>query len=157
MRWPDYDKKLFNKIKTDAKKNVIDTLSFDIIGADSAGRTISLAQKNAKRAGVLKDITFRQSPFEQQRPPSAPGTVIMNPPYGERLIVENLDKLYRSIGDSLKQNFQGYQAFVLTAGTQTSKKIGLRTSQKIRLFNGPIECRLLRYDLYPGSHKKSKN
>jgi len=153
MRWPDYDKKLFEKIKNYAKKGITDTLPFDIIGADSVGRTISIAQNNAKRAGVLKDITFRQGPFEQQRPPSPPGIVIMNPPYGERLKVENIDKLYRSIGDLLKQNFQGYRAYILTGGTQSSKKIGLRTSKKIRLFNGPIECRLLRYDLYSGTRK----
>jgi putative N6-adenine-specific DNA methylase len=78
----------------------------------------------------------------------------MNPEYGERLgKAAELEEVYGRIGDFLKQKCQGYKAYVLTGNPELAKKIGLRSSRKMLFFNGPIECRLLEYELYSGSRK----
>jgi len=78
----------------------------------------------------------------------------MNPEYGERLgEAAELEKVYGRIGDFLKQKCRGYTGYVLTGNTDLAKKIGLRSSRKMLFFNGPIECRLLEYELYSGSRK----
>ena len=82
-------------------------------------------------------------------PPGPPGVVLCNPPYGERLGDEaELGALYRALGDTLKRRFTGYRAFVYTASLPLAKQIGLRPSARHVVFNGPLEGRLLRFDLY---------
>lgn len=78
----------------------------------------------------------------------------MNPEYGERMGKNaDLEQVYRRIGDFLKQKCGGYRGYVFTGNADLAKKIGLRTSRKLPFFNGPIECRLLEYQLYKGSRK----
>jgi len=83
-----------------------------------------------------------------------PGIIIMNPPYGERIGEEaEMAALYKTIGDTLKSGFQGYDAYVFTGNLEAAKRIGLKTSRRVPLYNGPIECRLLKYELYQGTRK----
>lgn len=79
--------------------------------------------------------------------------VIMNPPYNERIQSDDIYELYKNIGDTLKQHYQGFDAFVFTGNLEAAKNIGLRTSRRIPLYNGSIECRLLKYELYRGSRR----
>jgi len=79
--------------------------------------------------------------------------MIANPPYGERLKKDDINTLYRLIGDTLKQKYDGYNAFIITGNLDAAKNIGLRTSRRIALFNGPIESRLLKFEIYRGSRK----
>ena len=83
------------------------------------------------------------------------GVVMFNPPYGERLGTEeeSINQLYKTIGDTLKTNFAGYDAYVFTGNLEAAKHIGLRTSRRIPLYNGAIECRLLKFELYRGSKR----
>jgi putative N6-adenine-specific DNA methylase len=67
----------------------------------------------------------------------------------------DLEQVYARIGDFLKQKCRGYRGYVFTGNPEMAKKIGLRTSRKIPFFNGPIECRLLEYEMYHGSRKKN--
>ncbi len=89
-------------------------------------------------------------------PPAEPGIVVTNPPYGERIAPADLFGLYKMMGDVFKSRFQGYDAFVFTGNLEAAKNIGLRTSRRIQLYNGNIECRLLKYELYRGSRKGEK-
>jgi putative N6-adenine-specific DNA methylase len=153
MRWPDFDSSLFAKVRSEVQALARDSLPFELVGSDMNKSRIKEAAANAGRAGVAKDIRFEQRQFEKQTPPSPPGLIVLNPPYGERLKEVDIARLYKSIGDTLKQKYQGYTAFILTANLAAAKSIGLRSTRKIQLYNGPLECRLLRYAMYSGSLK----
>jgi putative N6-adenine-specific DNA methylase len=75
---------------------------------------------------------------------------MINPPYGERLEVEDLKVLYKKIGDTWKQYFSGCTAFIISSDMDALKSIGLRPSRRFKLFNGPLECLMLKFDLYAG-------
>ena len=81
----------------------------------------------------------------------------MNPPYGERIKSEDIISLYSAIGDTLKRNYQDAEAWIISGDMRAIKFIGLRPSGKIKIFNGPIECRFNRYELYEGSKKEKKS
>ena len=108
---------------------------------------------NARRAGVAESISFRHKPFEEQKAPPPPGVLVINPPYGDRLKSERIETLYTLIGDRLKQHYEGFDAYIFTGNADAAKRIGLHSSRRIKLFNGPIECRLLKYEIYAGSRK----
>ncbi|MEL6143052.1 MAG: hypothetical protein AAFU67_15715, partial [Bacteroidota bacterium] len=99
-------------------------------------------------------VELRQSNIQsfQPAPPLANqeigGQLVTNPPYELRLKTGNVDQLYKEIGDALKNNCKGYQAWLFSANREALKKVGLRTSRKIPLMNGPLEARLQRYDMY---------
>ena len=89
-------------------------------------------------------------------PPSGGGLMLINPPYGERLEETDIIGLYSSIGDSLKQNFKGWQAWVISSDFTALKHVGLKPSKKYTVYNGPLECRFARYDIFEGKHKDMK-
>ena len=101
----------------------------------------------------VRDVKDAAAPAKE-----APGVVLTNPPYGERIGEEaDMAALYKTIGDSLKANFQGYNAFVFTGNLEAAKSIGLKPARRVPLFNGPIDCRLLKYELYRGSRREPKS
>jgi putative N6-adenine-specific DNA methylase len=83
--------------------------------------------------------------------------VVINPPYGERIIQENLNELYSQIGDWLKKEYAGYEAWIISSNAEAVKHIGLRPTPKITIYNGQLECRFNRYSLYTGSKKEKKS
>jgi len=120
-----------------------------VVGSDASSGAIRNARRNAERAGIAQFVTFGNRDIEEVSPPPPPGIVLCNPPYGVRLgEEETLKPLYRKIGDMLKRRFNGYTAYILTGNAALASCVGLRASRRIVLFNGPIECRLLRYELY---------
>jgi len=153
MNWPDYDSSLFSNVRNKAIRQIKPKLDFKIVGSDKDQRLVKEASDNAKNAGVSNDITFKQSLFDDLTPPPPPGTLIINPPYGERQPVDEINDFYHSIGDTLKKNLSGYDAFIFTGNLTAAKHIGLRTSRKIMMYNGPIKCRLFKYEMYKGSKK----
>jgi 23S rRNA (guanine2445-N2)-methyltransferase len=146
-------KVLRRKIRAEAK----DRLNGRIIATDISQQAIEAAKKNAMTAGVERFIEFGVCDFSETPVPSGGGAVILNPEYGERLgETEKLKETYKNIGDFFKKKCQGYRGYIFTGNLDLAKKVGLRTNRRITFFNGPIECRLLEYDLYEGS-KKSKD
>ncbi len=152
--WKDYNRELFEKLLKDAREKIISELPFEIVGSDISQDVIREAKTNARRAKVTGDIKLECLAFDKQTPPSDGGVIILNPPYGERMSLDDLESFYKMIGDTFKQMYEGYRAYVFTGNLQAAKALGLRTSQKIKLYNGPLECRLMRYDIYSGSKKK---
>jgi putative N6-adenine-specific DNA methylase len=153
MNWPDFDRDVFRKIIREARNKIKPTLDFGMVGSDKDPKQVRDAATNAKSAGVGRDIMFKQSRFEDLIPPAPPGVLIINPPYGERMSIDNIRTFYQSIGDTLKRNFSGYDAFIFTGNLSEAKFLGLRTCRRIKLYNGPIECRLLKFEMYHGSRK----
>ena len=88
--------------------------------------------------------------------PAGRGVVIINPPYGERMDKDNIGELYKMMGDTFKKNFGGYDCWILSSNMEAFKNVGLRPSRKIALFNGPLECRFMKYEMYQGTKRVHK-
>ncbi len=151
-RWNDFDAELWTKLIAEARNGQLEKLDFPIRGIDKSRQTIQSAIENAKAAGVFKDIEFINMPFEHYTPEEIEQTIISNPPYGGRITDENLFSLYKEIGDQLKKKYTGV-AWILTANKEAAGNIGLKASRKIQLFNGALECRFLKFEVYKGSRK----
>ncbi len=151
--WRDYDRALEAAVRDELRRSEIPSLPFPIVGSDIDAAVIGMARVNAERAGVAADIRFETANVECCQPPTPTGTVIMNPPYDERLRVDQSASFYARLGDTFKQRLAGYTAWILSGNLDAAKQIGLRPSRKIRLFNGPLECRLLRFDIYQGTKR----
>jgi len=151
--WKDFDRSLQDTVRAELRRNELPALPFSIVGSDIDAEAVAMARENARRAGVAADVRFEVANVECCQPPTPTGTLVMNPPYDERLKVDRIASLYRRVGDTFKQRFAGYTAWVFTGNLDAAKQIGLRPSRKLRLFNGPIECRLLRFDMYRGTRR----
>jgi putative N6-adenine-specific DNA methylase len=149
QRWPGYDDVAWKQLIDEARQLRRTTLPVPLYGSDRDPAALKVAQQNALRAGVAQLINFSAGDVSIFTPPAGPGTIICNPPYGERLgDVEALQGLYRQIGDTLKQRCKGYTAYLLCGNLELAKRVGLKATRRIVLWNGPLECRLLKYDLY---------
>jgi putative N6-adenine-specific DNA methylase len=156
MHLADYSEDEWKKLRETARAEGRKALEGRIIATDINAAAVDTARKNARTAGVEHLIEFRVCDFADTEIPEGGGIVIMNPEYGERMGKHaDLDQVYARIGDFLKQKCGGYRGYVFTGNPELTKKIGLRTSRKLAFSNGPIECRLLEYELYRGSRKKN--
>lgn len=154
MNWKDYDKTLFKKIKEDAFEKRI-TFDHKIIGIDNDARVMGMARTNIEAAGLTDQIELHKREFNDFEAPQDPGVIVCNPPYGER-IGENVDGLYSDFGDNLKARYSGWNAWMISSNMGALKKVGLRPSRKIKLFNGSLECRFMKYEMYRGTKKIHK-
>jgi putative N6-adenine-specific DNA methylase len=120
-----------------------------LFGYDNDPLMIQMARENAKAAGVENWILFQQRDVrELKAPPVEPGLMITNPPYGERLgDVESVKKLMGDFSSTLKNSFQGWDAWILSGNAEVTSALRLKASRRIPIWNGPIECRYLHYPL----------
>lgn len=149
QRWLDFDTSIWKELIEEAE-HIQSTLPANLIfGSDRDQRAVDLARRNAEKAGIGAQIRWSYSDFAKLEPPSDHGTLICNPPYGERIGAEaELEAFYRKIGDTFKQRWKGWTAWIFTGNLNLAKRVGLKASRRIVLYNGPIECRLLKYELY---------
>jgi putative N6-adenine-specific DNA methylase len=123
-----------------------------IHATDISAKAVDAARTNARAAGVEQLIDFKVCDFRETHMPPAPGIVMLNPEYGERLgDATKLEPVYRGIGDFLKQKCAGYMGYVFTGNLALARKIGLHSKRRIILYNGQLECRLLEFELYHGT------
>lgn len=154
-RWKDFDAELLELITEkalDKEKNFY----HKIIGYDIHYPTVSKARLNVKNALFDDLIEVEKADFFDTERPEGPTLIMFNPPYGERMEVE-IPKLYSSIGDTLKQGYSDTDAWIITSDMHGLKHVGLRTSKKIKLYNGKLETRFVKYEMYKGSKKQRKN
>lgn len=149
-KWQDFDAVLWKKIRLEGEAN-IRPFESKILARDLDTKSLEMARQNAERAGVIKWIDFKRQDFLQSEAPGRQGVVVMNPPYGERLAVEQIKAFYSDIGTHLKRHYAGYDAWIISSDIQALKLVGLRPSRKVQLFNGSLECRLCKFELYEGS------
>ena len=152
QNWRDYDPGLWEKVKQEAAA-LVHEHDFPIIGSDKSYKAFKIAASNLKHAGLHKDIVLLNKPFEKVNPESGKGILIFNPPYGVRLEDDELIALYKHIGDVLKNRFLGYEAWIITGNPVAARFIGLKPSRRIILYNGPLESRFIRFEMYKGSRK----
>ncbi len=150
QRWLGHDAKVWRQVLAEAEAMSQPEEAVFLHGSDIDQRMVEASQRNAAAAGLGKSVRFVRLDLGQARPPEGPpGVVLCNPPYGERMGEEqDLIPLYRGIGDTLKRHFSGYTAWVFTANLVLAKQIGLRPKERHVLYNGDLEGRLLRFDLY---------
>ena len=145
----DFDLLLWEEIVTEAKEQQLWTIPTKIWGSDRNSEIIEQAKINSKNCGVEERVLFTTQELCNVTAPADRGVIICNPPYGKRLGTETeLVALYQLLGDIFKQRFTGWTAYILTGSSALTKKVGLRTSQRIKLYNGTIPCTLLKYELY---------
>lgn len=157
MNLIDFDEAAWEEIQAEAEANEIDDIDFKLFGFDHDKRIIQIAKDNAKNAGVQKILDLKVSPIAIATPPAATGTIICNPPYGARIGDEdNLKDVYRDLGFTLKNRFQGWDAWILSGSKELLQEMKLKATQKFFLYNGNIECRFLKYEMYTGSKRTPK-
>ena len=148
----EWDADLFEKIEESLMKRIRE-FHYTIKGYDKAPSAVMKAQDNIKNANLDDYVVIEQANFfETEKETEGPLHMVFNPPYGERLDIE-LERFYREIGDTLKQGYPGTEAWLITANLEALKFVGLRPSRRIKLFNGKLETRFVKYEMYEGSKK----
>lgn len=154
-KWKDWDEDLFEKIEESVLKKVRD-FHFTIKGYDKAPSAVHKAKDNIDNANLADFITVQHEDFfKTEKQSERHLQMVFNPPYGERLEID-MPQFYKQVGDTLKQSYPGTEAWFITSNMEAIKHVGLRPSRKIKLFNGSLESRLLKYDIYEGSKKAKK-
>ncbi|MCP2045266.1 class I SAM-dependent RNA methyltransferase [Pontibacter sp. HSC-36F09] len=154
--WKDYNAELFEMVWKTAEAKEKREPQARIIGYDIDPDYVLAARKNIENAGLEHVIKVEMADFFETKAAAEEGVLIMNPPYNERILSDDIHQLYKQIGDTLKNNYQGFDAFVFTGNLDAAKSIGLRASRRTPLYNGAIDCRLLKYELYQGSRRGEK-
>lgn len=149
QNWADFDKELWQQLLKEARMAEVDN-PVAIIGTDVDGRALEAATANLESAELEDAVTLKQIAFEQSKPPAEEGIIICNPPYGERIEKADIIAFYQMMGDTLKQEYKGWDAWVFSGNLMALKRLGLRPSKKIPLYNGPLECKLHQYELFSG-------
>jgi putative N6-adenine-specific DNA methylase len=156
QKWSDWDNDLYEKIEESALNK---TRSFDytITGYDKAPSAIRKSEQNISNANLDDFIKIERQDFfrTEKEDPDKSLHILFNPPYGERLPID-VDVFYSRIGDTLKQSYPGSQAWLITANMEALKFVGLRPSRRIKVFNGKLESKLVKYTLYSGTKKIHK-
>ena len=151
-QWPDFDQKLFGEIYNGDYEKEFDG---KIIGSDISAMDIALAKANVKNASLSKVIELQVQDFIKMEPPFANGIIITNPPYGERMKPQSITELYTSMGNTLKNRFAGFSAWIISSSEDGLKSIGLKPAKKIDLYNGALACSFRCFELFRGTHKDS--
>ena len=168
-----FDAHVWRQLQDEARAQQCDPRA-QVFGSDLAFRMVDFAQRNAERAGVAKAVNLRGGDALQRMPPcEAPAVMLVNPPYGERIEaggvagaasmarsgrevgqVEDGGEFFSQLASHWKKNYAGWRAWVLTPDLKLPGRMRLKESRRVPMWNGPIECRMFRFDLMSGSARK---
>jgi putative N6-adenine-specific DNA methylase len=156
-RWLDFDKALFEDIIKNQQTQINDNKPI-IKGSDLSFQAIRVSERNIEAAGLKgkiplerKDffkLTHEITPETDPEKPNKKGVVIMNPPYDERMKMEDAQAYYKQIGDTMKKNWKGWDVWLISSNIEALKSIGLKTSRRFSLLNGALECKFMKYEMY---------
>ncbi len=149
-KWFNFDRNLWSDIIYKAKLNRKTKLDFKILGIDISKNAILSSEQNINSINLDKHIELINKDFKDFNNNLSQGIIVTNPPYGERIQITDINKLYKDLGDKLKHDFANFNAWIFIQDSDTYKKIELHPSKKINLLNGQINCKLLKYELYKG-------
>jgi len=153
-----FDEGLWKKIETEAIKNMKSIEFLDIYGSDIDLRSVRVARHNLKVAGLEETAKVMQSDFIKLEPPASEGTLVTNPPYGQRIGEdEDLKEVYPVWAKHMKESFGGWDTYFLTADLEMPKDMRLKPTKKTPLYNGALECRLFEIKMVAGSNRKPKD
>jgi putative N6-adenine-specific DNA methylase len=153
-----FDEGLWKKIETEAMNQMKPIEFLNIYGSDMDLRAVRVARHNLKVAGLEEVVKVMQSDFVKLEPPAAEGTLVTNPPYGQRIGEdEDLKEVYPVWAKHMKESFGGWNTYFLTADLEMPKDMRLKPSKKTPLYNGALECRLFEIKMVAGSNRKPKD
>jgi len=154
-KWEDYDEDLYFKVQDSLLKKITNC-HFKIMGFDKAPSAVRKAKENVVNANLEEFIGIHHVNFFNSVKEVFGQTIILfNPPYGERLNID-VQEFYKKIGDTLKHGYSDSTVWFITSDMEALKHVGLRTSKRIPMKNGDLDCRFVRYDMYAGSRKAKK-
>ncbi len=158
-KWKNFNPEIWENVLDETLDIKISKSDFKdkILGGDISGNAIEISKKNINNTIFKNYIDLRTTSFTEMKIPEGGGTIIIDPPYDERFKEKNVEVLYQKIGDFLKQNCMNYDVWILSGNRDAIKKIGLRKAKTMTLFNGSLECKFLKYEIYKGSKKKKNN
>lgn len=157
-RFSDFDQSLWKTVLKQAEAKQLMASPVPILASDRDPRAVQIAGSHFRRAGVDQDIVLAQEDLFEIIPPGAPGTLIMNPPYGVRLgTPSDLDEFYPRLGTWLKTRCAGWRAYLFTGDLRAPKLIGLAPTRRTPLFNGALECRLYEFLIVQGGARRRLN
>tara|TARA_B100001540_G_scaffold304481_1_gene314269 strand:+ start:864 stop:2018 length:1155 start_codon:yes stop_codon:yes gene_type:complete len=151
--WQNFDLDLWERIRDVSLEKEKEYYGV-ITGADNFQKSLRSCRANVNNALMRDDIKVKMEDFFESKV-QANTHVVFNPPYGERMQI-GVNEFYEKIGDTLKHNYQGCSVWLISSDIENLKMIGLRPSKKIKVYNGKLECRFVRFDIYEGSKKQSK-
>ncbi len=152
LGWAGHDAALWAALvaEAEARRAAARYPSGRIFGSDQDPRAIEVARASAARAGVADRVLLERRALGAVRAPADRGLLLVNPPYGERLgEADALKALYGELGRVLKDHFGGWQAGVFTGNPGLGRELKIEARRRHRLFNGPIEAQLLRFEIAP--------
>ncbi|MBR2113768.1 MAG: methyltransferase [Prevotella sp.] len=151
-KWPDFDRDLFDEIYNDDSQER--EFNHHIYGYDVDIKAVNTARLNVKAAGLSSDITIEEQDFKNFVQPKNKSIMVTNPPYGERISTNDLLGTYKMIGERLKHQFTGNEAWILSYREECFAQIGLKPSIKIPVFNGSLECEFRKYQMFDGKMRE---
>ena len=150
-KWNDFDSELFRSIYEDDSAER--EFKHKIYGYDVDGRMVACARRNVKSAMMNDIIEIECRDIKDFVQPEERAMMVVNPPYGERLVLENLLNIYKELGSRLKHSFQGNEAWVISSSYDCFDQIGLKASARIPLYNGDLDCEFRKYEMFQGKYK----
>ena len=157
-KWANFDADLFEDIYSDDSRER--DFQHKIYGSDAGFYAVQVATKNIESANLQRDIEVKQIRVQELRQAErdTEGALVMiNPPYGERLAQDkDVLRLYQDMGTTLKHQFNGATAWIISSNEEALKCIGLRPAKRVRLMNGELECLFNQYELFKGDRKTWK-
>ena len=154
--WKNFDERLWNMVKKESNAQIVE-YNGAIVGCDKSEDAVEMARENVENIKFQDIISIENCLYEDLDVPEGKGTLIINPPYNERIKQDDMEAFYAEIGDVFKKKYAGYRAGVISAAIDAVKRIGLKPSRKFNLYNGPIECKYLLFDLYEGTKRVKKD
>jgi putative N6-adenine-specific DNA methylase len=146
-----YDADLWNSIR-DSVDTRVREMPCEIKGFDISDEMVLKARRNLRGLPVGRFIKVMQGDFKDVQGSEEGGMVVTNPPYGERM-GEEIEEMYEEIGNWMKHDMTGYTCWILSSNMEAFKTVGLKPSQKVKVFNGDLECSFRKYEIYSGSKK----
>lgn len=151
-KWNDFDADLFEEILNDDSEER--DFRHKIYGSDLSTKAIEIATQNIKSAGLGRYIELKTANVSDFEAPRGKSIIISNPPYGKRLTDNNIHNLYSTIGQTLKHRCQGMDVWIISSDSELLKSIGLKSSKKISLLNGDLECELWKFEIFAGKRNE---
>ncbi|MCE3296214.1 MAG: hypothetical protein K0R65_1928 [Crocinitomicaceae bacterium] len=148
----DFDNEAWEIIQAEARKN-FKKIDFELLGSDIDSEMIFAAKRNIRPLQIARNINLSVKSFEEWKDlDMKPGTLICNPPYGERM-GEEINEMYENLGNWFKQELTGFSCWIISSNLEAMKFIGLKPSRKIKLYNGDLECSFRQFQMFSGSKK----
>lgn len=147
MHWRGYDENLFFQVR-DELSNAREVVTTQIFASDRDGQALSQTRAALRAMEITVHVDVNRVDFFKLTPETDSGVIVMNPPYGERMEVGDLERFYERIGERIKHHWPGFTAWIISSDREALKNVGLKTKRRIPIFNGQLECRWHAYDLF---------